>query len=125
MLQAYRQHVAERAALGIPALPLSAQQTEELVALLKNPPKGEDQFLVDLEIREREASGIRPARGTEPTGVARKPAQGQQDNQGDATPDIGSIPPAMLRKIKVKVEQSHEGEGAIEKIHHSDASYEC
>jgi aconitate hydratase 2 / 2-methylisocitrate dehydratase len=48
MLQAYRQHVAERAALGIPALPLSAQQTEELVALLKNPPKGEDQFLVEL-----------------------------------------------------------------------------
>ena len=38
MLEAYRQHVAERAALGIPPLPLSAQQTKELVALLKNPP---------------------------------------------------------------------------------------
>ncbi|MBC7861108.1 MAG: bifunctional aconitate hydratase 2/2-methylisocitrate dehydratase [Burkholderiaceae bacterium] len=48
MLQAYRQHVAERAALGIPALPLSAKQTEELVALLKNPPKGEEQYLVEL-----------------------------------------------------------------------------
>ncbi|MBJ7312541.1 bifunctional aconitate hydratase 2/2-methylisocitrate dehydratase [Rugamonas sp. CCM 8940] len=48
MLQEYRQHVAERAALGIPALPLSAQQTEQLVALLKNPPEGEGAFLVEL-----------------------------------------------------------------------------
>ncbi len=43
MLEAYRQHVAERAALGIPPLPLSAQQTTELVALLKSPPAGEEQ----------------------------------------------------------------------------------
>jgi aconitate hydratase 2/2-methylisocitrate dehydratase len=48
MLEAYRQHVAERAALGIPPLPLSASQTESLVALLKNPPKGEEQALVEL-----------------------------------------------------------------------------
>ncbi|MFD2234679.1 hypothetical protein, partial [Phaeospirillum tilakii] len=38
MLEAYRQHVAERAALGIPPLPLSAAQTEALVALLRDPP---------------------------------------------------------------------------------------
>ncbi|MEW6707408.1 MAG: bifunctional aconitate hydratase 2/2-methylisocitrate dehydratase [Pseudomonadota bacterium] len=48
MLQAYRQHAAERAALGIPPLPLSAQQTAELIELLKNPPAGEEQFLLDL-----------------------------------------------------------------------------
>lgn len=48
MIEAYRQHAAERAALGIPPLPLSKQQTEELVALLLNPPKGEEAFLVDL-----------------------------------------------------------------------------
>ncbi|MFZ2629785.1 MAG: bifunctional aconitate hydratase 2/2-methylisocitrate dehydratase, partial [Rugosibacter sp.] len=48
MIEAYRQHVAERAALGIPPLPLSKQQTEQLVALLLNPPKGEEAFLVDL-----------------------------------------------------------------------------
>ncbi len=41
MLQAYVAHVAERAALGIPPLPLSAKQTAELIELLKNPPKGE------------------------------------------------------------------------------------
>jgi aconitate hydratase 2/2-methylisocitrate dehydratase len=48
MLEAYRQHVAERAALGIPPLPLSAPQTQDLVALLKAPPKGEEAFLVEL-----------------------------------------------------------------------------
>ncbi len=48
MLQAYRQHAAERAALGIPALPLSAQQTAELIELIKQPPAGEGEFLLEL-----------------------------------------------------------------------------
>ncbi|MEW6097808.1 MAG: bifunctional aconitate hydratase 2/2-methylisocitrate dehydratase [Pseudomonadota bacterium] len=48
MLQTYREHVAERAALGIPPLPLTAQQTSALIELLKNPPAGEEQFLLDL-----------------------------------------------------------------------------
>ena len=50
MLEAYRAHVAERAALGIPPLPLSVAQTTQLVELLKNPPAGEDTSLVDLLI---------------------------------------------------------------------------
>ncbi len=48
MLEAYRQAAAERAALGIPALPLTAQQTADLAELLKNPPEGESEFLLDL-----------------------------------------------------------------------------
>ncbi len=48
MLEAYRHHVDERAALGIPPLPLSAQQTAELIELIKNPPAGEEAFLVEL-----------------------------------------------------------------------------
>jgi aconitate hydratase 2/2-methylisocitrate dehydratase len=48
MLQAYRQHVAERAALGIPPLPLTAPQTAELIELIKHPPAGEEAFLLDL-----------------------------------------------------------------------------
>src|SRR5471032_2671416 len=48
MLEAYRQHVAERAALGIPPLPLDAQQTAAVIELLKSPPAGEDAFLLDL-----------------------------------------------------------------------------
>ena len=57
MLQAYRQHVAERAALGIPPLPLSAQQTAEVIELLKAPPAGEDAFLLDL-ITHRVPPGV-------------------------------------------------------------------
>ena len=48
MLAAYRQHAAERAALGIPPLPLDAKQTAELIELIKAPPAGEDAFLLDL-----------------------------------------------------------------------------
>ncbi|MEN9902663.1 MAG: aconitate hydratase [Pseudomonadota bacterium] len=57
MLEAYRSHVAERAALGIPPLPLNAQQTADLVELLKNPPKGEEDFLVEL-ITYRVPAGV-------------------------------------------------------------------
>jgi len=48
MLKAYREHVAERAALGIPPLALDAKQVAELIELIKNPPKGEEEFLLDL-----------------------------------------------------------------------------
>ncbi|TDK23397.1 bifunctional aconitate hydratase 2/2-methylisocitrate dehydratase [Luteimonas aestuarii] len=57
MLDAYRQHAAERAALGIPPLPLSAQQTAELVELVKAPPAGEEDFLVDL-LTNRVPAGV-------------------------------------------------------------------
>ncbi len=48
MLETYREHAAERAAQGIPPLPLSAQQTADLIELIKNPPAGEEDFLLDL-----------------------------------------------------------------------------
>ncbi|MET0656307.1 MAG: bifunctional aconitate hydratase 2/2-methylisocitrate dehydratase [Pseudoxanthomonas sp.] len=57
MLQAYRQHVAERAALGIPPLPLSAPQTADVIELLKAPPAGEEAFLVEL-ITHRVPAGV-------------------------------------------------------------------
>ena len=57
MLEAYNVHVAERATLGIPALPLSKDQTAELVGLLKNPPKGKEAELVDL-ITYRVPAGV-------------------------------------------------------------------
>ena len=46
MLQTYRQHTAERAALGIPPLPLDAPQTAALIELIKAPPTGEERFLI-------------------------------------------------------------------------------
>ncbi|KLN97609.1 bifunctional aconitate hydratase 2/2-methylisocitrate dehydratase [Moellerella wisconsensis] len=50
MLKEYREHVAERAAQGIVPTPLNAAQVAELVELLKNPPQGEEEFLLDLLI---------------------------------------------------------------------------
>lgn len=50
MLQEYRKHVEERAAQGIVPKPLDAQQTAELIELLKTPPAGEEEFIVDLFI---------------------------------------------------------------------------
>ena len=57
MLKAYRDHVAERAALGIPPLPLSAKQTAELIELLKAPPAGEEAFLLNL-VTHRVPAGV-------------------------------------------------------------------
>ena len=48
MLDAYRKHVEERKAENLPPLALNAQQVAELVEHIKNPPEGEDEFLVDL-----------------------------------------------------------------------------
>ena len=48
MLNAYRAHIAERAALGIPPLPLDAKQTAELIELIKTPVAGDEAFLLDM-----------------------------------------------------------------------------
>ncbi|NQZ08100.1 MAG: bifunctional aconitate hydratase 2/2-methylisocitrate dehydratase [Algicola sp.] len=50
MLQDYRKHVEERAAQGIVPTPLDAQQVASLVELIKTPPVGEEEFILDLLI---------------------------------------------------------------------------
>lgn len=57
MLEAYRAHVAERAELSIPPKPLTPEWTAALVELLKNPPAGEEAFLLDL-IANRVPPGV-------------------------------------------------------------------
>ena len=57
MLEAYRAHVAERQLQGIPPKPLDPEWTAGLVELLKNPPQGEEEFLVDL-IANRVPPGV-------------------------------------------------------------------
>lgn len=57
MLEAYRKHVEERAEQNIPPLPLDAQQVADLVELLKNPPAGEEGFLLDL-LTNRTPAGV-------------------------------------------------------------------
>ena len=48
MLEAYRKHVAERAEIGVVPKPLSAEQVAGLIDLLKQPPAGEEDFLLEL-----------------------------------------------------------------------------
>ncbi len=57
MLEAYREHVAERAAEGIDPKPLDAEQVNQLVELLKAPPAGEEAFVLDL-ITNRVPPGV-------------------------------------------------------------------
>lgn len=57
MLEQYREHVAERAAEGIPPKPLNPEQVTDLVELLKNPPAGEEEFLLEL-LSERVPPGV-------------------------------------------------------------------
>ncbi|MEM6449866.1 MAG: bifunctional aconitate hydratase 2/2-methylisocitrate dehydratase [Cyanobacteria bacterium P01_D01_bin.105] len=60
MLEAYRKHVDQRAALNVPPLPLDADQTAALCDLLKNPPSGEEDFLMEL-LCDRIPPGVDPA----------------------------------------------------------------
>jgi len=57
LLHAYRKHVEERAADGVPPLPLNPEQVAELVGLLKDPPSGEEAFLLDL-VTNRVPAGV-------------------------------------------------------------------
>jgi aconitate hydratase 2/2-methylisocitrate dehydratase len=57
LLEAYREHVAERTALDIVPKPLSVEQVAGLIELLKKPPAGEEEFLLDL-ISYRVPAGV-------------------------------------------------------------------
>lgn len=57
MLEAYRKHVEERAAQGVVPQPLDPEQTAALVELLKNPPAGEEDYILDL-ITNRVPAGV-------------------------------------------------------------------
>ena len=60
MLETYRKHVEERAALNVPPLPLDAEQTAALCDLLKSPPADEAEFLMEL-LCDRIPPGVDPA----------------------------------------------------------------
>ena len=60
MLKDYKNHVQERLQQGIPPLPLNAEQVSELVELLKFPPEGEEDYILDL-ITNRTPAGVDPA----------------------------------------------------------------
>lgn len=57
MLESYRKHVEERAALGVPPKALDADQTAALVERVKNPPAGDEKFILDL-LSNRVPAGV-------------------------------------------------------------------
>jgi aconitate hydratase 2/2-methylisocitrate dehydratase len=57
VLEAYREHVKARAEQGIVPQPLSTEQMSDLVELLKEPPLGEEEFLLDL-LSNRVPAGV-------------------------------------------------------------------
>ncbi len=64
MLEEYRKHVAERAAEGIAPKPTDANQMAALVELLKNPPAGEEEFLLDLLTNRVPQASMKPPMST-------------------------------------------------------------
>ncbi len=60
MIEAYLRHEQERNAQGIPALPLSPEQTVQLCELLTAPPAGKEDFLMEL-LTQRISPGVDPA----------------------------------------------------------------
>ena len=74
MLAEYRKHQAEREAMGIPPLPLTAEQTSQLCEMLKNPPEEEKEELLML-LRDRVPPGVDEAAYVKAgflTGIAKK-----------------------------------------------------
>ncbi len=57
MLEQYRKHVEERAAEGVVPKPLDAEQMAALVELIKDPPEGEEEFILNL-LANRVPAGV-------------------------------------------------------------------
>ena len=60
MLESYLKREAERQKQGIPPLPLSPEQTEEVCKLLENPPVDKEEVLLNL-LRNRVSPGVDPS----------------------------------------------------------------
>ena len=57
MLEQYRKHIEERAAEGVVPKPISAEQMTDLVELIKYPPAGEEEFVLNL-LANRVPAGV-------------------------------------------------------------------
>ncbi|MBL6802566.1 MAG: bifunctional aconitate hydratase 2/2-methylisocitrate dehydratase [Synechococcus sp. BS307-5m-G38] len=93
MLSAYRELAAEREAQGIPALPLTAEQTQALTELLQNPPPGEEQTLLHL-LSERIPPGVDEAayvKATWLSAVAQGDAMSPMVSPLEATQLLGTM----------------------------------
>ncbi len=93
MLNSYKEHVEERAQQGIPPLPLNAEQVSELVELLKSPPSGEEEYILNL-ITNRTPAGVDPAAYVKAaflTAIAKEETHSPLINKHHATELLGTM----------------------------------
>ena len=93
MLENYKNHVEERLKQGIPPLPLNAEQVSDLVELLKSPPSGEEDYLLDL-ITNRTPAGVDPAAYVKAaflTALAKDETSSPLIDKQDATKLLGTM----------------------------------
>ncbi|MEB3247001.1 MAG: bifunctional aconitate hydratase 2/2-methylisocitrate dehydratase, partial [Synechococcus sp.] len=112
MLSAYRELAAEREAQGIPALPLTAEQTQALTELLQNPPAGEEQSLLHL-LSERIPPGVDEAAYVKATWLSAVA-------QGDATSPL--VSPLEATQLLGTMVGGYNVAALIELLQHSDAA---
>lgn len=112
MLTPYRKHVAEREALGIPPLPLTAEQTAELCELLKAPPVGEEETLLFL-LKNRVLPGVDPAsyvKASFLTSLAKAEAISPLVSAKEATELLGTMLGGYNVQALVELLQVEDGE---------------
>jgi aconitate hydratase 2/2-methylisocitrate dehydratase len=93
MLENYRKHVEERAADGVVPKPLNAEQMAALVELIKQPPAGEEEFILDL-LANRVPAGVDEAAYIKAgflAAIAKSEANSPILNAADATELLGTM----------------------------------
>ena len=93
MLKQYHKHVEERAAEGVVPKPLDAEQTTALVELIKYPPQGEEEFLLDL-LANRIPAGVDEAayvKASFLTAIAKSEVTSPILTPADATELLGTM----------------------------------
>ena len=122
MLQAYREHVQERAEQGIVPKPLSAEQVAELVELVKAPPAGEEEFLLDL-LANRIPAGVDEAAYVKAgflTAIAKGEAESPILDKTKAVELLGTMLGGYnIATLVELLEDSELGELAAEKLKHT------
>jgi aconitate hydratase 2/2-methylisocitrate dehydratase len=127
-LETYRAHVAERGALEIPPLPLSAKQTDGLIASLRNPPKGEEAFLVEL-LTHRVPAGVDDAARLK-AGFLEAVAKGAETNSLVSRKLATELLATMLGGFNVKplidlLADAEVGAVAAEGLKHTLLVFDC
>ena len=110
MLSAYRELAADREAQGIPALPLTAEQTQALTELLQQPPAGEDEALLHL-LSERIPPGVDEAAYVKATWLSAVA-------QGQATSPL--VSPLEATRLLGTMVGGYNVAALIELLQHSD-----